>query len=144
MDSRPAPVAKPAVSNQVLRIGLWVAQALLALSFIGGGAWKLLTPIAALAQAIPWAGQVPASFLYLTALVDLCGGLGVVLPALTRIKPGLTVLAALGCTLLQACAIAFHVSRGEAANTPFNFLLVALSLFVAWGRRFKAPIPARR
>jgi hypothetical protein len=43
--------------------------------------------------------------------------------------------AALGCALLQLSAVVFHISRGEAANTPFNFLLVALSLFVVWGRR---------
>ncbi len=52
--------------------------------------------------------------------------------------PGLTVLAALGCAALQTCAVAFHLMRDEAANTPFNVLLVALSLFVAWGRRAHA------
>jgi hypothetical protein len=76
-------------------------------------------------------------------VIDLCGGIGVVLPALTRIKPGTTVLAALGCAALQLCATVFHVSRGEAANTPFNVLLVALALFVAWGRRYRAPIEPR-
>ncbi len=69
----------------------------------------------------------------------LCA-LGVVLPSLTRIKPG---LAALGCSALQVSAIVFHVVRGEAAGTPFNALLVALSLFVAWGRRYRRPIPPR-
>jgi MYXO-CTERM domain-containing protein len=32
-------------------------------------------------------------------------------------------------------AIVFHLSRGEAADTPFNALLAALALVVAWGRR---------
>ena len=45
------------------------------------------------------------------------------------------MLAALGCALLQIGAIGFHLKRGEAANTPFNFFLVALALFVVWGRR---------
>jgi hypothetical protein len=45
--------------------------------------------------------------------------------------------------VLQISAIDFHVSRGALANTPFNVLLVALSLFVAWGRRSKAPIASR-
>ncbi|WP_224241092.1 DoxX family protein [Hyalangium gracile] len=129
--------------TQALSIGLWVVQALLGLVFAGTGVWKLLTPIPRLAEMIPWAGQVPEAFLYATAVSDLCGGLGIVLPALTRIKPGLTVLAALGCAALQLPAIIFHFSRGEAANTPFNFLLVALSLFVFWGRRYRAPIPPR-
>ena len=50
---------------------------------------------------------------------------------------------ALGCAALQISAIIFHVSRGEAASTPFNVVLVALALFVAWGRRSRAPITPR-
>ncbi|PTL82028.1 DoxX family protein [Vitiosangium sp. GDMCC 1.1324] len=129
--------------SKALPASLWVVQALLGVVFTGTGLWKLSTPIPELAAMIPWAGQVPAAFLYATAVSDLCGGIGIVLPSLTRIKPGLTVLAALGCAALQVCAIVFHVSRGEAANTPFNFLLVALALFVFWGRRYRAPIQPR-
>ncbi len=124
-------------------IGLWIVQGLLALTFVGTGIWKVATPIPRLAAMIPWAGQVSPGLLYATAAFDILGGVGVLLPSATRIKPGLTVLAALGCVALQASAIVFHFSRGEAANTPFNFLLVALSLFVAWGRRSKAPIAPR-
>ncbi|WP_224363955.1 DoxX family protein [Hyalangium versicolor] len=135
-----APIGGSASPSNALPISLWVVQVLLAIVFVGTGFWKLLTPVPKLAAVIPWAGQVPAGFLYATGVIDLCGGLGIVLPSLTRIKPGLTVLAALGCAALQVSAIVFHFSRGEAANTPFNFLLVALSLFVFWGRRSRAPI----
>lgn len=125
-----------------LHIGLWIVQGLLALTFVGTALWKLATPIPDLATHMPWMGQVSPVFLYATAVLDLLGGLGVVLPSITRIRPGLTVLAALGCVALQAGAIVFHVSRGEVASTPFNVLLVALSLFVAWGRGTRAPIDA--
>jgi hypothetical protein len=130
-------------SSKGLNIGLWIVQGLLALTFAGTGIWKLVTPVPQLAAKMPWMGQVSPSFLYATAVFDALGGLGVVLPSITRIKPGLTVLAALGCVALQASAIVFHISRGEAANTPFNFLLVALALFVAWGRHSRAPVPPR-
>jgi hypothetical protein len=126
-----------------LNVTLWTVQTLLALTFVGTAIWKLATPIAALAAMIPWAGQVSPALLYTTALFDLLGGLGVLLPSLTRIAPRLTVLAALGCVALQASAIVFHLSRDEAGSTPFNFLLVALSLFVAWGRARKVPIAPR-
>jgi hypothetical protein len=135
--------ARPEAPSKRLEIGLWIVQGLLALTFVGTAVWKVFTPIPDLAAKIPWAGQVSPGLLYSTAVFDLLGGLGVVLPSVTRVKPGLTVLAALGCAALQVCAIVFHVSRGEAANTPFNFFLVALALFVAWGRRSKAPISAR-
>jgi hypothetical protein len=126
-----------------LHIGLWVVQGLLALTFVGTGLWKLTTPIAELAAKMPWMGQVSPGFLYATAAFDLLGGLGILLPSVTRIKPGLAVLGALGCAALMTGAVIFHVSRGEAANTPFNFFLITLSLFVAWGRRSQAPIAPR-
>jgi hypothetical protein len=127
---------------QRLNIGLWVVQGLLFLLFVGTAIWKVVTPVPTLAAAMPWMGQVSPGFLYFTAAADFAGGLGVLVPAITRIKPGLTVLAALGCMALQASAIVFHFSRGEGANTPFNFLLVALAAFVAWGRR-QVPILPR-
>jgi hypothetical protein len=134
------PVRPP---SKGLNIALWIVQGLLCLTFVGTAVWKIATPISQLAAMIPWAGQVSPAFLYSTATFDLLGGLGVLLPSVTRIKPQLTVLAALGCVALMAAAIIFHFSRGEAPNTPFNFLLAALSLFVAWGRRTKAPIAPR-
>ena len=128
------PVPRPPASNEK-RAALWVVQTLLFITFVGTGVWKLATPIPVLAAKIPWAGQVSPSFLYTTAIVDLAGGAGVLLPSLTRIATRLTPIAALGCAALQFCAVVFHVSRGEAANTPFNFLLIALSVFVFWGTR---------
>lgn len=132
--------AKPPTA---LHVALWAVQGLLFLTFVGTGVWKLLTPVAELGAKFPWMMQLPPAFVRGTGVVDLAGGLGVLLPSVTRIKPGLTVLAALGCALLMAFAIAFHVSRGEAASTPFNVFLAALALFVAWGRRTKAPIAPR-
>lgn len=101
-----------------------------------------MTPIATLAALWPWAGDHPG-LVRGTGVIDLVGGLGLVLPALTRIRPGLTVLAAAGLAALQVGAIVFHVARGEVANTPVNFVLLALALFVFWGRRTKAPIAPR-
>lgn len=126
-----------------LRASLWTAQSLLALTFAGGALWKVLTPLSDIAKMMPWTGEVAPSFFYMTAAFDFLGGVGVILPSLTRILPKVTVLAALGCVALMLCAIVFHFSRGEAANTPFNFALVGLSLFVAWGRNKKAPILPR-
>lgn len=128
--------------SKTLPIALWVAQVLLALVFIGTGLFKLVTPVATLAGMWPWAGAYP-TLVRLTGLLDLCGGIGIVLPALTRIRPRLTVLAALGCAALMVFAIVFHLSRGEGANTPFNVVMLALALFVFWGRRTKAPINPR-
>jgi hypothetical protein len=133
----------PAPSGRALRAGLWAAQILIFLAFGSAGLVKLLTPIPQLAAMMPWAGQYSEGFVRFVGLVDLAGGVGILLPALTRILPNLTVLAALGCSVLQVFALVFHVSRGEMPVTPLNVVLLALSLFVLWGRGRKAPIAAR-
>lgn len=132
----------PSNSSRGLSIALWVAQVVLAVTLVGGALWKLFTPIDTIASMMAWAGTMPGLFRF-TAVVDLLGGLGVILPSLTRIKPQFTVLAAIGCALLMIAAIGFHLSRGEAANTPFNFVLLGLAMFVAWGRRTRAAIAPR-
>src|ERR1041384_7099006 len=123
---------QPAATPKGLNVALWIVQGLLALTFVGTGLWKLATPIPDLASKMPWMGQVSPAFLQATAVFDLLAGLGVLLPSLTRIKPRLAALGALGCVGLMAGAIIFHLQRGEAANTPFNFFLAALAAFVAW------------
>jgi len=129
--------------SKAINVTLWIAQALLAAMFVMSGLMKLATPIDQLAKMMPWAGQYSAGFVRFIGLVDLAGGIGIFLPALTRIKPHLTVLAALGCTILQVFAIVFHFSRGEVMVLPVNVVLLGLSLFVFWGRSRKAPILPR-
>jgi hypothetical protein len=53
--------------------------------FAGTGLWKFLTPIPELAAMMPWMGQVSPGFFYLTALFDTLGGVGVLLPSVTRV-----------------------------------------------------------
>lgn len=130
--------------SRALHRALWVAQVLTAAAFIAAGLMKALTPIPELARSIPWAGAVPPGFVRGIAVVDLAGGLGLVLPGLLRIRPHLTVWAARGCAVLQVLAAAFHLWRGEAAVVPLNIVLLALSLFVLWGRSRRAPVAARR
>jgi hypothetical protein len=133
-----------ATPGRALRIGLWAAQGLIFFVFASAGLVKLLTPIPQLAAMMPWTGEHSEAFVRIIGLIDLAGGIGILLPALTRILPRLTMLAALGCSVLQVLAIAFHVSRGEAAVTPLNLVLLALSLFVLWGRGRRAPIAPRQ
>ncbi|GJG86767.1 hypothetical protein tb265_19480 [Gemmatimonadetes bacterium T265] len=120
--------------GQVLNASLWVTQALLCLSFCIGGVMKLGLPVERLSKLFAWTGEVPKPFLRFIGAVDLAGGVGILLPELTNVLPQLTVPAALGCTVLQACAIAFHTRRGELRETPANFVFLALSAFVLWGR----------
>lgn len=125
-------------------IGLWVAQILLALVFGASGIMKLFQPIEALAGSMAWVSHSPPGLVRFIGAAELAGALGVILPALTRILPFLTPLAALGFVVIQVLAIGVHASLGETAVTlPINLVLLALSLFVVLGRTRKSVIAAR-
>lgn len=133
----------PSSPSKGLNIGLWVAQGFLALMFIMPAFMKMFQPIEALSAMLPWAGQVSPIMVRSLGFIDLLGGLGIILPSALRILPKVTVLAAIGGILLMVCAIVFHLSRGEGSVIGFNILLIALLVFVAWGRMTKAPIYAK-
>lgn len=128
---------QPAKAGKPLVVGLWCAQTFICLSFVVFGYMKATYPIAMLASMWKWPGDLPAWFVRTMGVVDALGGLGVMLPALTRIMPRLTVWAALGCTVLQLCAITFHTSRGEYQALPLNFILLPICAFILWGRAKK-------
>lgn len=142
MSQSAVPVTRPA--GKPFRAALWIAQAALAAVYIPAGLTKLATPIAKLSTMMPWAGDVAPLFVRFIGVTDLAAGLGVLLPALTRIAPRLTVWAAIGATVLQAFAMVFHASRGEWMILPMNAVLFALAVFVAFGRGRYAPIKPRR
>ncbi len=135
-------VAAP-TSGKGLRIGLWVAQVLLAVAFVASGLMKITTPIEQLQAQMPWTTGAMGSLVRFIGVAELLGGIGVVLPAATRIKPQLTVLAALGLATVMVLASLTHLTRGEAGMVPVNAVLFALAAFVAWGRSKRAPISPR-
>ncbi|WP_209403768.1 DoxX family protein [Pseudozobellia sp. WGM2] len=130
------------VKPKGLNIILWVAQGLIALTLIWAGYAKLFQPIEETAQMLPWALENPG-LLKFTGIIDLLGGIGIVLPAALRIQPKLTVFAAYGTIALMIAASVFHISRGEESLIGMNIFFLVLAAFVAWGRTKKAPITAK-
>ncbi|HEX8273040.1 MAG TPA: DoxX family protein [Longimicrobiaceae bacterium] len=130
-------------SRRALRATLWAVQILLAIAFGMSGLMKLTQPVADLAAQMPWVASVPAALVRFIGAAELAGALGLVLPALTRIQPRLTALAALGLVVVMLLATLVHGSRGELAMLPVNLVLGALAAFVAWGRSKAAPIAPR-
>lgn len=125
-------------------IGVWVAQVLLALAFGAAGVMKLTQPVEALGAMMAWVNSSPELLVRFIGFVEIAGALGMILPAITRILPLLTPVAALGFAIIQVLGIGVHASLGETATSlPVNLVLLALSLFVAWGRFRKAPISPR-
>ena len=132
----------PARSSRAWHIGLWIAQLLLAAMYIPSGLMKLTKPLSELAQQMAWTADLP-QLVRIAGAADLAAGLGLILPALTRIAPKLTVWAAIGATVLQVLAMGLHASRGEYGVLPINAVMVVLQLLVIFGRTKKAPIAPR-
>ncbi|MBM1104567.1 DoxX family protein [Aurantibacter crassamenti] len=130
-------------NNKAIHITLWVAQGLLAVMFIMAGVMKTFQPIEALAESLPWVTSTPLSLVRFIGISELLGGLGLLVPAIFRFKPFLTVWAALGLALIMVFAAGFHVSRGEFSAIGMNVIIMAIALFIAWGRSEKAPIHAK-
>ena len=129
-----------ATSGTGLPFTLWVVQGLLALFFLMVGYSHGLMPYDQIAQQAIWMQDVPRALGRFIGYAELAGGLGLIIPAATRIAPRLTPLAALGLGTIMILAIPFHIVRGEASVIWMHALLAALALFVAWGRWRKAPI----
>lgn len=123
-----------------LNIALWIAQILVGAPFIFFGAMKIVQPIVQLAIMMPWTGQVSEAIVRLLGVVDVAGGIGLLLPGITGIKPRLTLAAAVGSIVLQIAASIFHLSRGEGAMTPLNLVFLLLLAFILWGRLTRAPL----
>lgn len=107
------------------------------------GYGKATLPVATLAQRIPWSEDVPLALVRFIGVSELLGGIGLLLPALTRIRPGLTPLAAAGLTTVMALAAIFHATRAEWSGIVVNVVLGGVAAFIAWGRTKKAPITPR-
>lgn len=117
---------------------LWTLQLLLAALFLFAGGMKLILPIAELTRQ----STLPGAFLRFIGVVEVLGAIGLVVPGLTRIRPGLTVAAAIGLVIVMVGAVVLTVQSGEAKTALFPFLVGVLLAFVAWGRLRLAPLSA--
>lgn len=129
--------------NKAIHISLWIAQVLLAVMFILAGLMKATQPIEALAESLPWVSSTSLGLVRFIGVSELLGGIGLILPALLRIKPFLTIWAAIGLAVVMVLAAIFHASRGEYSGIGVNLVFMAIALFVAWGRSKKVPILAK-
>ena len=117
-----------------MNIALWIAQGLLAAMYLMAGILKTFNTAKAKEQ-LPWAKNRSDGFVRFVGISELLGALGLILPLVTGILPWLTVLAAIGLTLIQLLAIfTEHLPKKEYNIIPVNVVFIALSAFVVFGR----------
>jgi uncharacterized membrane protein YphA (DoxX/SURF4 family) len=119
-----------------MNIVLWIIQILLALLFLFAGGTKLVIPYDKLmAMGSPNQVVLPALFFKFIGVVELLGGLGLVLPGLLRIKKGLTPLAAIGLTIIMIGAVIITAAGDGVAMAITPLVVGVLCALVAYGRR---------
>lgn len=126
-----------------MKIFTWIIQILLSVMFIMAGFMKSGTPMEVLAANMPWVNDFSAATVRFIGLMEIIGGLGLLLPSLLRIKPLLTPLAGVGLAIIMLFALIYHIGKGEFAALPVNIIMGGLSLFIAWARYKKVPVPVR-
>jgi len=112
-----------------------VIQVVLSL-FAGGGLLKLATPYAKYLKlpAQGWSKDFKPWHVKLIGVLEVSGGVGMIVPLLLPSLRMLMPLAAVGIALVMSGAMATHLRRAEYPLMVGNLVYLGLALFVAYNR----------
>ena len=118
-----------------MNILLWIIQVLLALLFLFAGGMKLvIAPEVLQSMGSPNQIVLPGLLVRFIGVCEVLGGLGLILPGLLRIRPGLTPLAAAGLVIIMIGATVLTV-MGDGIGAALPAIVAGiLAAFVAYGR----------
>jgi len=135
---------RPPFAKRAMNAVLWTTQVLSGVFWSVTGFGKILWYKPALwnqaLHEVPWLSAVPQDLIIFIGLCEFLGGVGLILPAMTGVKPKLTPLAACGLTWVMVLAAVFHIVRGEYSFLFINLVLGGVAAFIAYGRLFVSPI----
>ncbi|KQR17560.1 DoxX family protein [Cellulomonas sp. Leaf334] len=118
-----------------MNLALWIAAALLALAFLATGLLKITQSKEKLAAAgMGWTESFSPSTITAIGVAEVLGAIGLILPAVLDVAPVLVPVAAVGLALVMVGAAVTHLRRKETQMVVVNVVLLALAVFVAWGR----------
>ena len=120
------------------RVLLWTIQGVLAALFLFAGVMKLVLPVAMLKGPVP----LPGTFLRFIGVCEVLGAVGLILPGLSRIRPGLTPLAAAGLVIIMIGATVVTLLGGQVGPALMPAVVGILSASVAYGRWRVVPVRA--
>ena len=122
-----------------MNIVLWIVQVLLTLNFLYHG-WLMWSPPKSTQQGMAYILAIPFGFRRFIGAAEILAGIGLILPALTGILTWLTPLAAMGLIIVMVGAVIDHIQRKEYPNIGLNLVLLALAVFIAYGRFVVIPL----
>lgn len=120
-----------------VNVALWVLQVLFGLFFIlASGAPKFFASQEMLSMPI----ILPREFLMVIGTCEILGGLGLILPGLTRRRQGLTTVAAFMLVLLTLCATTYQLLGGQPGSAIFAVCVGIVCGLIGYGRWKVAPL----
>lgn len=117
-----------------MNIFLWILQGLLGAAFIMAGLMKATRPKEKLPEAMAWTQRYSGGTVRFIGVMELLGGLGLILPWATGIATVLTPLAAVGILIIMVLAMVDHARAKEFQALPVNVILGAIAAVIAIGR----------
>ena len=123
-----------------MNLALWIAQGLLAAVFLFAGVMKLVLPLDQMTGPVP----MPGWFLRFIGACETLGALGLILPGMFRIRPGLTPLAAAGLVIIMIGAVVITLVGDVVMAALISAVVGLLAAFVAYGRWRVAPLRGSR
>ena len=117
-----------------MNVTVWVLQVLVASAFLLAGVIKTTQPRQKLATSMGWVEDFSDTGVRTIGVLEILGGVGLLLPAVTGVATVLVPLAAVGLALLMVGAAATHRRRGELPMIGINAVLLLLAVVVAWAR----------
>jgi len=115
---------------------LWVLQGLGGLLFLFSGGTKLVISTEAMQKMSPPNSiMLPGWFVKFIGVMEVLGGLGLILPGLTKIRRNLTPLAAIGLLIIMIGAVVITIMGPGVGAAIIPFVVGILCAVIAYGRR---------
>ena len=115
---------------------LWVLQGLVGLLFLFSGGTKLVMSTEAMQKMSPPNSiMLPGWFVKFIGVMEILGGLGLILPGLTNIRRNLTPLSAIGLLIIMIGAVVITIMGPGVGAAIIPFVVGILCAVIAYGRR---------
>jgi hypothetical protein len=123
---------------------LWTLQITVAVILLISGYTKVFLPHEQVAEAAEWTGAYTEIFVRYIGVIDILGGMGLILPGLLNIYPRITGYTALGIAVLMVAAMGLHIDRYEFGAIWINIFILIASVIIAYGRLWHTATAAPR
>ena len=115
-----------------MTVAYWVVASILAVLYLYAGGIKVVQSKDQLRPMMEWVDIMPLGLVRVIGVLEVLGALGLILPPLTGVAPGVALAAAIGLVLLQVGATALHLSRHDVDSLWLNGSLLTLAGIATW------------